>query len=432
MANCAIYSINFPFMFYAHVFTYFLSLFSTSFTIRPAGLQALLGKLSNRHFCNITKMRKTNKPSQKKAAVPKFPEGRKTNRNISLLATESEKRSTSSSMYSDAKTRVGYHYPFLEDSNVIEKHIAMFRESTVNKRVLFVGGGNGIGILPFLCAKHGAKQVSIIDPSDVMECCDEVALENPVAASRMKFYRGSVEDVARRLRGGNTHIQDDEKFDFIFIDWVSNLLSNDAAMIEDLIIAKEHFLKESGEVMPNSAILYATALNDYEFFKSSVEWWSNVYGFRMNTMKERVGMDPVSGSVPNNAIVTSAVKVFSVTAADITRANASYSCTFSLKGIHPKVSMQFLTVYTQITYLPRSGSGFKLFSNPSDNNALIQPVSFLLPEFVPLSQDEQLTISLGVHTKAGKKGTAITLSGKYPSGKTDRSFAREYLYVSYH
>ncbi|KNH01754.1 arginine N-methyltransferase [Perkinsela sp. CCAP 1560/4] len=353
-------------------------------------------------------------------------------RNITLIATDAEKLSTSSSMYHDAKARMSYHAHFLADKFSIEKHVQLFQEATKGKRVLFVGGGDGIAILPFLCAKHGAASVAVIDPSSVMENCMEVAAENPEIAGRMTFYRQTVAEVARDLRGQHAEVPAEGKFDFLFVDWVSNLLTNDSGLVEDLVEARDSLLKDSGHILPDSATLYATGLNDYEFYLSSVDWWSNVYGFSMNAMKDAVLKDPVPGSVPNNAVVTSGVKVLHVHASEITRENASYDIAFALSGIYPRTTLNFITLYTQMSFASPTGShGFRMFSNPTDSNGIIQPISFSLPEFVPLSGAEEVKLTMNVQNTPGQKVARVLLRGSYPSGDATREFEAAYSYASY-
>ena len=352
----------------------------------------------------------------------------KPSRRIVLKATDVEKRSTSLSMYKDAKMRVSYHNAYLSDSIVIDKHVAFFQQHAVGKRVLFVGGSKGLGILPFLCAKSGAAHVAVTDESEAMDYCEEIARENPSIASRMQLFRGSVDALIKTALNGAAHVVESQKFDFVFIDWPTSVLTSDRAAIRDLVTVRETLLCESGSILPDTATLYATGLNDYDYFNSSINWWSNVYGFKMNSMKPAIEREPVAGSVPENTIVTPGVKAMTMRSMDITQESASYNCAFSLKGRYARTSIIYVTLYTHLTFHPTNGRGFQMASHASDSYGYVQPVSLYLPEFVPLCDAEELRLQMAVQSEEGVKGTRITLKGSYPDRYATRTFVTHYLH----
>ena len=307
-----------------------------------------------------------------------------------------------------------------------------------------------MGLLPMLCARHGAAAVVVLDPSAVVPLCREVAEGNGMGGQggeggRLRYVQHSVgevvgmsargEAVPEGLRGeGEGGFA---QFDFIFMDWVSNLLVNDVKGVEDLVTARGCFLAPGGEVMPSAATLKAVGLSDYDYHQSTLEWWSNVYGFRMDAMRQCVESEPTTGSVPANTIVTHPATIARVTASEITVENCSLDRSFELKLSYPAAStVHFLTLFCDVEYVTRANSGFRVECGPTKDESDVPPTSFALPKFLPLSPEQTLKFQISVvnhpDPKLSPPRCNITLRGESTEVEPPVRFEKKYTYADYH
>ena len=64
--------------------------------------------------------------------------------------------------------------------------------------------------------------------------------------------------------------------------------------LEDLILARDKYLKPEGLVFPDIAKLYSTSMEDGIYRDDRLKFWDNVYGINMKVMKQWVIGEPVN------------------------------------------------------------------------------------------------------------------------------------------
>lgn len=55
--------------------------------------------------------------------------------------------------------------------------------------------------------------------------------------------------------------------------------------LENLILARDKYLKPDGLIFPNIAKLYITSMEDGVYRDDKLKFWDNVYGTNMKAMK---------------------------------------------------------------------------------------------------------------------------------------------------
>lgn len=60
-----------------------------------------------------------------------------------------------------------------------------------------------------------------------------------------------------------------------------------SSVIEDIIWARDNIAKKDCAIIPDKAIIYMNGITDNEYFKERFNFWNNVYGFKMSSMKEK-------------------------------------------------------------------------------------------------------------------------------------------------
>lgn len=357
---------------------------------------------------------------------PSYPPNLRT---VTLIATDEEKEQTSKSMYHDYKCRVATHPGFMGDEKKIQQYISLFDKAAKGKSVLIIGGGMGFGLLPMLCVKRGAKRVVAIDDSHVISICKTIAKDNHFTdEKKLKFIQGKANALPLAELDPSQ-----EKFDLILCDWVSNFLVNDGASMAEVVFARDHLLASGGDILPNAATLHAVGISDYEYHQSTVEWWRNVYGFSMKTMRECVVQEPSAGVVPLHTVVTDTAVVKTIQVADLKGDGNTYSASFDLKVARGSTTLHFVTVYPVIDYYTRDGVGFSMPCGPAEPNGPVLPTSLTLPEYVPCCGGDIVRVDMK-HTPVPKThpprvSVDLKVAVNSSVGKTE--VAKTYMYAEY-
>ncbi|GIY97601.1 protein arginine N-methyltransferase 3 [Caerostris extrusa] len=146
-----------------------------------------------------------------------------------------------------------------------------------NKRVLDLGCGTAI--LSMFAAKAGASFVMGVDKSDVIFHAMDIVRENGFEKV-IDLFKGRVEDMP----------DPEEKMDVIVSEWMGYFLLFEG-MLDSVIYARDKFLAPGGHIFPDKCTIYIQAVCDmgqYKKYNEYVGFWDNVYGFKMNAMKNDV------------------------------------------------------------------------------------------------------------------------------------------------
>eukprot|EP00796_Vickermania_ingenoplastis_P008571 gene8571-6012_t len=218
----------------------------------------------------------------------------------SLRITDAEKHATSKSMYGDSNARISSNVFSIHDRVRHRAYEALYR-SMKGKRVLHLGCG--MGLYSMLAAKAHAAQVVAVDHSSVVDAARVVAEQNGLA--NITFLRGHLREVLKQLP------TPERKFDLILCEWMGTFLLNER-VLADVLYARDHLMAPSGSVCPSSSALHVCGVSDYYFRLETEDYWSNVYGFKMEPMKTLVRQEVEVCSIPCKNIVTNTCRMHSV------------------------------------------------------------------------------------------------------------------------
>ena len=94
-----------------------------------------------------------------------------------------------------------------------------------------------LAILAFAAVREGAKEVIIVDDSNMTNYIEQLILKHNLS-DKIKVIKKSVRDQSLKL----------EKVDILLSDWIGSFGVN-MGYAEDFIYARDHFLKANGIVM---------------------------------------------------------------------------------------------------------------------------------------------------------------------------------------
>ena len=131
------------------------------------------------------------------------------------------------------------HWEMLTDSaRTISYREAISAANVADQVVLDIGCGTGI--LSLFCARAGAKKVYAVDAS------------NMAFAARQLIHNNGYSDVIEVIHGEVKDIVLPEKVDVIVSEWMGTLLLFEA-MLDDVIVARDRWLKPEGKMLPSWA-----------------------------------------------------------------------------------------------------------------------------------------------------------------------------------
>ncbi|VVC94040.1 uncharacterized protein LOC126972179 [Leptidea sinapis] len=188
--------------------------------------------------------------------------------------------STENSNYFSSYEDLEVHRLMLED----DARTATYRKAILDNKSYFRGKivmdvGCGTGILSIFCAQAGAKKVYAIEASNIANLAKEIVKANNFD-NIIEVIHSKVEDVK---------LPDNLKVDAIISEWMGFYLLHEG-MLDSVLTARDMFLKEGGEIFPESAIIYVAPCS----VPSLYDKWENSYGVNLSSFARHLRSDKSS------------------------------------------------------------------------------------------------------------------------------------------
>ncbi|KAJ2362854.1 hypothetical protein IW150_006896 [Coemansia sp. RSA 2607] len=152
----------------------------------------------------------------------------------------------------------------------------MYNSADVLRGKVVLDVGCGTGILSMFAARAGAARVIAVDNSDIIEKARANVIENGLDGV-ITLVRGRIEDLELPV----------DRVDVIVSEWMGYFLLFEA-MLDSVLVARDRFLAPGGLLAPSASYVYLTAISDAVYMRERVDYWDDVYGFRMSAMKPPV------------------------------------------------------------------------------------------------------------------------------------------------
>lgn len=191
---------------------------------------------------------------------------------------------TSRDYYFDSYAHYGIHEEMLKD----EVRTVTYRNSMYHNKHLFKGKivldiGCGTGILSMFAAKAGASKVIGIECSNIVEYAKKIVDANNLS-DVITIIKGKVEEIS--LPDGI------EKVDIIISEWMGYCLFYES-MLDTVLFARDKWLAPDGMLFPDRATLYICGIEDRQYKDEKINWWDDVYGFDMSSIRKVAISEPL-------------------------------------------------------------------------------------------------------------------------------------------
>jgi len=217
-----------------------------------------------------------------------------TGANPSLPEGTMDVEKTAQDYYFDSYSHFGIHEEMLKDkirTQTYRKSILDNKHLFKNKIVLDVGCGTGI--LSMFAADAGAKHVYGVDCADIANSAKTIIKENGFEG-RITIIKGKLEEITLPV----------EKVDIIISEWMGYFLLYES-MMDTVLMARDKWLVEGGLLFPDKARMHICGIQDAEYRQQKLDFWDDVYGYKMSCFKATAIAEPLVDIVPPTQIISS-------------------------------------------------------------------------------------------------------------------------------
>lgn len=203
-----------------------------------------------------------------------------------------------------------------------------YKNAIMRNRHLFKGKtvldvGCGTGILSMFAAQAGAKHVYAVDMSSIIEMAKKIVDLNGFSG-KITLLRGKLEDM--ELPCG--------KVDIIISEWMGYFLLYES-MLDTVLYARDHFLKEGGLIFPDKASIHVALVEDGEYKDDKIHFWEckdRLYGFDYSPFVEIAMEDPLVDTVNNRSVVSTHHKLIEFDLNHVKKSQLSFKRNFQVRA----------------------------------------------------------------------------------------------------
>lgn len=244
--------------------------------------------------------------------------------------------------YFNTYAHFGIHYDMLSDKVRTETYRdAILKNSETIKEKVVLDLGCGTGILSMFSATAGAKKVYALDQSEIIYHAMDIIRENNLQ-DKIKIVKGRLEDTKL-----------EEKVDIIVSEWMGYFLLFEG-MLDSVIYARENCLNPGGLLLPNRCNISLVANGDIDTHKKLIEFWSDVYGYKMNCMKSEVVREASIDIVASKNIISEPYIVKEVDINTCTTDVMDFTSEFTLKILKDSFFTSIVGYFDTFFDLPNS------------------------------------------------------------------------------
>jgi protein arginine N-methyltransferase 1 len=118
---------------------------------------------------------------------------------------------------------------------------------------------------------------------------------------RITIIQGKVEEVELPVK----------QVDIIISEWMGYFLLYES-MMDTVLHARDKWLKPNGILMPDKARIHICAIEDAQYRQQKLEYWNDVYGYKMSCIKATALTEPLVDVVPPQQVISDSAVIFEI------------------------------------------------------------------------------------------------------------------------
>lgn len=214
---------------------------------------------------------------------------------------------------------------------------AMLMNPELFKDKIVLDVGCGTGILSMFAAQAGAKAVYGVEFSSIADKAKQIVEENGFS-NRVTIIKGKIEEIELPVA----------KVDIIVSEWMGYCLLYEN-MLECVIYARDKWLAPGGILLPNKATMTIVGIEDYDYRSTKIDFWDNVYGFKMSCLKADALVEPLVDICPCNQMITTSADLVTLNIETVKKEDLAFKSTFSLSLTHTNV-LHAVVIFFEINF----------------------------------------------------------------------------------
>ncbi|XP_073825670.1 arginine methyltransferase 3 [Musca autumnalis] len=223
--------------------------------------------------------------------------------------------------YFDSYAHFGIHHEMLSDTvRTTSYRDALMKNKDFVKGKLVLDVGCGTSVLSIFASQAGAEKVIGIDNSNIIYNAMDIVKKNNI--ENVTLVKGPLEDTNLPI----------EKFDIIISEWMGYFLLFEG-MLDSVIYARDHHLKENGILLPNRCTMSIVGYGNDALFKQHVTFWNDVYGLDMSTMRKEVMHEPLIDVVDPKHVLTESNCIADLNLMKVNLNYSNFKYNFELKCV---------------------------------------------------------------------------------------------------
>lgn len=206
---------------------------------------------------------------------------------------------TAKDYYFDSYSHYGIHEEMLKDYVRTDTYRrAIIENSHLFKDKIVLDVGCGTGIMCMFAADAGASKVFGVECADIAHSARKIVRENNFQET-IQILQGRIEDIELPV----------DHVDIIVSEWMGYFLLYES-MVDSVLFARDKWLVEGGLLFPDKARIHICGIEDSKYRKEKLDFWDDVYGYKMRTIKEMVFVEPLVDVVPPDQVMSTSQVIF--------------------------------------------------------------------------------------------------------------------------
>ncbi|KAK2707231.1 hypothetical protein QYM36_015047 [Artemia franciscana] len=180
----------------------------------------------------------------------------------------------------------------------------------------------------------------------------------------------------------------EHQVDIIISEWMGYCLFYES-MLDTVLYARDKWLKEGGMLFPDKACLYLTAIEDRQYKDDKINWWDDVYGFNMSSIRKVAVAEPLVDVVDPKQVVSNSCLVREVDLYTVTKETIPFTAPFHLMARRNDY-VQALVAYFTIEFTKcHKRVGFS--TGPESQYTHWKQTVFYLNEYLTVKKGENIS-----------------------------------------